>query len=276
MKITLNILAIISVFLVVESAFGQLNNGMPAQLDSVGVEEKLGESIPMDLIFANSSGDSVSIGDLIEEGKPILLNPLYYECPTLCGLVLDAVFNVVEKLKWNPGDDYTIISFSIDPDETTFHADSTKTIIMNDLNRPGADKGWHFLTGNEESVKALANSVGFNYSYDEQTDEYMHMASIMLISPEGVITRYLYGLNMREFDLRNALYEAADGEIGSTLEKALLYCYTYDPSSQSYVPVAINIMKLGGLATMLILGIFLTILWRRSSGTSQPQIEIQE
>lgn len=277
MKYTLNILLVISVFLSVDSAFGQLNNGKPAKIDDVGIEEKLGEKIPMDLTFANSYGDSVSIGDLIEEGKPVLLNPLYYECPTLCGLVLDAVFNVVEDLKWNPGDDYTIISFSIDPDETPFHADSTKNIIINDLNRPDAADGWHFLTGNNESIQSLTNAVGFNYSYDEQTDEYMHMAGIMLISPEGMITRYLYGLNMREFDLRNALYEAADGEIGSTLEQALLYCYTYDPSSQSYVPVAINIMKLGGLATMLILGIFLTILWRRNSGTSEPpKIEIQK
>lgn len=277
MKTTLNIFVIISVFLFVESAFGQLNNRKPAKLDEVGVEEKLGDTIPLDLTFANSNGDSVSIGDLIEEGKPVLLNPLYYECPTLCGLVLDAVFNVVDELKWNPGDDYTIISFSIDPDETTFHADSTKKIIMNDLNRPSAADGWYFLTGNEQSINALADAVGFNYSYDEETDEYMHMASIMLISPEGVITRYLYGLNMREFDLRNALFEAANGQIGSTLEKALLYCYTYDPSSQSYVPVAINIMKLGGLATMLILGIFLTILWRHNSGTSQPpKIEIPE
>lgn len=278
MKYTLNILlTVISVFLFVASASGQLNKEKPAMLDEVGVEEKLGESIPMDLTFANSDGDSVSIRDIMSEGKPVLLNPLYYECPTLCGLVLDAVFNVVEELQWNPGEDYTIISFSIDPDETTFHADSTKNSIMKELARPGAEDGWHFLTGSEESIQTLANSVGFNYSYDEQTDEFMHMASIMLISPEGVITRYLYGLSMREFDLRNALYEAADGEIGSTLEKAVLYCYTYDPSSQSYVPLAINIMKIGGLATMLILGIFLTILWSRYNGTSQPpKIEIQE
>jgi len=277
MKYTLNILVVISVFLLVDTAFGQLNNRKPAKIDGVGIEENLGDTIPTDLMFVNSEGETVSIGDLIEEGKPILLNPLYYECPTLCGLVLDAVFNVVDKLKWNPGDDYTIISFSVDPDETPYHADSTKSSIMNDLDRQGASDGWHFLTGDEESIQALTNAVGFNYRYDEETDEYMHMAGIMLISPEGVITRYLYGLNMREFDLRNALYEAADGEIGSTLEKALLYCYTYDPSSQSYVPVAVNIMKLGGLATMLILGIFLTILWRRNSGTSQPpKIEIQK
>jgi protein SCO1 len=277
MKITLNTLLVLSVFLFVGTAHAQLNSGIPAKIVDVGVEEKLGDTIPLDLRFANSEGDSVSIGELIEEGKPILLNPLYYECPTLCGLVLDAVYNVVEELKWNPGEDYTIISFSVDPDETPHHADSTKTRIMQELNRPGAERGWHFLTGKEANVKALAGSVGFNYRYDEETDEYMHMASIMLISPEGVVTRYIYGLNMREFDLRNALYEAADGQIGSTLEKVILYCYTYDPSSQSYVPVAVNIMKLGGLATMLFLGIFFTILWRRYSGTLEPpKIDIKE
>ncbi|MFO7847947.1 MAG: SCO family protein [Balneolaceae bacterium] len=274
---TLKIVVSLSVFLFVNTAYGQLNQQKPAQLDNVGVDEKLGESIPMDLRFVNSSGETVKLADLIEEDKPVLLNPLYYECPTLCGLVIDAVFNVVEDLKWNPGEDYTIISFSIDPDEDSSHAKRKKNEIMEDLGRDGAEQGWHFLTGSEESIRELTNAVGFRYQYDEETDEYMHMASIMLISPEGVITRYLYGLDMKEFDLRNALYEAAEGKIGSTIEKAVLYCYTYDPSSQSYVPVAMNIMKLGGLATMLILGIFLTILWRRNSGTTEPpKIEIQE
>lgn len=277
MKYALNIIITISVFLLAEPAEGQLNQQKPAVLDSVGVDENLGETIPADLSFVNSHGETVTIASLIEEGKPVLLNPLYYECPKLCGLVLDAVFNVVQDLQWNPGDDYTIISFSIDPDETPSHASNKKVEIMEDLDRPGAAEGWHFLTGSEESIRKLTEAVGFRYRYDEQTDEYMHMASIMLVSPDGVITRYLYGLNMKEFDLRNALYEAADGKIGSTLEKAVLYCYTYDPASQSYVPVAINIMKLGGLATMVILGIFLTILWRRNSGTSQPPIiESQE
>jgi len=277
MKKSLNILMMISVFIFVEHVNGQLNKEKPALLDSVGVDEKLGDTIPMNLTFADFKGDSVTIGELFDQDKPILLNPLYYECPTLCGLVLDAVFNVVRELQWNPGKDYTIISFSIDPDENPEVAANTRSEILKDLNRQGTEDGWYFLTGNEKNIRELANAVGFNFAYDESTDEYMHMASIMLISPEGVITRYLYGLNMREFDLKNALYEAADGQIGSTIEKALLYCYSYDPSSQSYVPVAINIMKLGGLATMLILGIFLTILWRRNRGTSQPpKIEFQE
>lgn len=277
MKNTLNVIITLSVFLIADLAYGQLNREKPAILDEVGVEEKLGDYIPMDLTFATSDGDSVTIAELMKDGKPVLLNPLYYECPTLCGLVLDAVFNVVHDLAWSPGNEYTIISYSIDPEENTGHAASKKAEIMDDLERRGADEGWHFLTGSEESIKTLSDAVGFKYKYDERTGEYIHLASIMLLSPEGKITRYLYGLSMREFDLRNALYEAADGKIGSVMERAIMYCFTYDPSSQSYVPVAMNIMKLGGLATMLILGIFLTILWRRNSGSSQPpKIEFQE
>lgn len=277
MKSTLNILIVISVFFIADLAYGQLNTEKPAILDEVGVEEKLGDNIPLELTFATSEGDSISIADLMKEGKPVLLNPLYYECPTLCGLVLDAVLNVVHELSWSPGNEYTIISYSIDPNEKAELAAKNKAEVMSDLERTGAENGWHFLTGNEKEIKALSEAVGFNYKYDENTGEYIHLASIMLISPEGTITRYLYGLNMQEFDLRNALYEAANGQIGSTLERAVLYCFEYDPSSQSYVPVAINIMKLGGLATMLILGIFLTILWRRNSGSSQPpKIEFQK
>jgi len=277
MKSTLNILLAISVFLIADLAHGQLNREKPAILDEVGVEEKLGDKIPLDLTFATSDGDSVTIADLMKDGKPVLLNPLYYDCPTLCGLVLDAVFNVVHELAWSPGNEYTIISYSIDPDETAELAAKNKAEVMSDLERTGADEGWYFLTGNEEAIQSLSEAVGFNYKYDENTGEYIHLASIMFISPEGIITRYLYGLNMREFDLRNALYEAAGGQIGSTIERAVLYCFAYDPASQSYVPVAVNIMKLGGLATMLILGIFLTILWRRNSGSSQsPKIEFQK
>lgn len=272
MKFPMSILMVIPVFFIADLAYGQLNREKPAILDEVGVNERLGETIPLDLKFATSEGDSVTLAELMDDGKPVLLNPLYYECPTLCGLVLDAVFNVVHDLAWSPGREYTIISYSIDPLETAEHASAKKAEIMKDLDRTGADEGWYFLTGSEESIHALSEAVGFKYKYDERTGEYIHLASIMLLSPEGKITRYLYGLNMREFDLRNALSEAAGGQIGSVVDRIILYCFTYDSASQSYVPLAINIMKIGGLATMLILGIFLTILWRRHSGTSKHQI----
>ena len=274
MKKSLIIGCLISVFFIFDTAIAQLNQGRPAALDGVGVDEKLGDQIPLDLMFANSEGDSVSIGELIESGKPVLLNPLYYDCPVLCSLVLDAVFKVVKQLAWSPGEDYTIISFSIDPEEGPELAASNKEQYIRDFNRPGAEDGWHFLTGKEESIKALTEAVGFNYIYDERTGEYIHLASIMMLSPEGIITRYLYGASFREFDLRNALHESADGTIGSTLDQVLFYCFTYDPSSQSYVPVAMNIMKLGGLATVVILGIFLGVYWKRERGKTQsPKIE---
>ncbi len=273
-KLTLILSVFLSVFLFFDSSFAQLNKGKPAQVEGLDIEEKLGETIPLDLQFVNSEGETVRIGELIEEGKPVLLNPLYYECPVLCSVVLDAVFEVADELKWTPGTDYTIISFSIDPEETPAIAAETKNEYLTDLNRPGAENGWHFLTGPEESIKKLTDAIGFRYKYDEDSDQYIHLASIMLLSPEGVITRYLYGASFREFDLRNALYEAADGKIGSAVDKVVLYCFTYDPSSQSYVPVAWNIMKLGGLATVIILGIFLGVFWRRERGSSQtPKIE---
>ncbi len=271
MRITLSIILLISVFSNFDIATAQLNQGKPAILEEIGVDEKLGKSIPMDLEFVNSEGQIIRLSDLIEEGKPVLLNPLYYECPTLCGLVLDAVYNVVNELAWSPGTDYTIISFSIDPNETPDIAANAKQSYLTRLGRIGSEKGWHFLTGDEESIKKLTDSIGFRYKYDEQTGEYLHLASIMMISPKGTITRYLYGASFSEFDLRNALYEAADGTIGSAMDKVVMYCFTYDPSSQSYVPVAMNIMKLGGLATVIILGIFLGVFWRRERFFSQSK-----
>lgn len=274
-KLTLSILTFFSVFFLFDPSHAQLNQGKPAILDEIGVDEKLGDSIPMDLTFVNSQGDSVRIGDLIEKGKPVLLNPLYYECPVLCSVVLDAVFDVVYELQWTPGSDYTIISFSIDPQETPEIAAESKQQYLSDLDRPGAEDGWHFLTGSQKSIDKLTEAIGFRYKYDEDKDQYIHMASIMLLSPEGSVVRYLYGAKFSEFNLRNALYEAADGKIGSAVDQVVLYCFTYDPDSKSYVPVALNIMKIGGLATVIILGIFLGVFWRRERNSSQPtKIEI--
>lgn len=274
-KLTLSILAFFSVFFLFDSSHAQLNQGKPAILEEIGIDENLGDTIPMDLRFVNSQGDSVRIGDLIEKGKPVLLNPLYYECPVLCSVVLDAVFEVVDELKWTPGTDYTIISFSIDPGETPAVAAESKQQYLSDLSRPGAENGWHFLTGSQESIDKLTKAIGFRYKYDEDKDQYIHMAGIMLLSPAGNIVRYLYGAKFSEFNLRNALYEAAGGTIGSTVDQVVLYCFTYDPDSKSYVPVALNIMKIGGLATVIILGIFLGVFWKRERNSSKPpKIEI--
>lgn len=266
---------LISLLLLPFSTFAQLNKQKPENLQDVGIEEHLGDTISKELTFANSQGDSVTIAELMADDKPVLLNPVYYKCPMLCSMVMDAVFAGVNDLKWTPGSEYTIITFSIDPEEDHKLAAATKDSLITKLGRSKADDGWYFLTGNEASIKKLTEAVGFKYKKVQQTGQYAHSASIMFLSPEGTITRYLYGIKFDEFNMRNALYEAADGEIGSTVDQVLLYCYQYDPDSQSYVPVAWKVMRIAGFATALVLGIFLSILWlkeRKSNNDNKDNV----
>jgi protein SCO1/2 len=261
----------LTVLLISPPAFSQVNRDQPDALEDLGIDEHLGDYIPLDAKFVTSEGDTIRIGDLLEEDKPVLLNPLYYECPMLCGLVLDGVFNVLEEVNWKPGKDFIVISFSIDPDEDTEVAARSKEKYLGDRDST-MNAGWYFLTGSKEEINKVTQATGFQYKEVEETGEYAHSAAIMLLSPDGKITRYLYGISYDEFNVRNALYEAADGKIGNTVDKLVMYCYQYDPDSGSYVPVAINIMKLGGLATLIILGIFLAVLWlreRRKKPTSK-------
>lgn len=261
---------ILSLFLQPFSATAQLNNQKPEALQDVGIEEHLGEKIPLDLKFANSKGDSVTLGTLMQGDKPVLLNPVYYKCPMLCSMVMDGVFNGIKDLKWTPGKQYNIITFSIDPDEDSKLAASTKDSLMTKLERTNAADGWHFLSGKEDAVKSLTESIGFNYTKVEN-GQFAHNAAIMFLSPDGTLTRYLYGIKFDEFSLRNALYEAADGKVGSTVDRVILSCYQYDPDSNSYTPVAWKIMRLGGFATALILGIFLGLLWLKEKNSKKDK-----
>lgn len=252
----------LAVLLISQPAQAQLNREEPDALQNLGIDEHLGDYVPLDARFANSNGDSVLLGDLLEDGKPVLLNPLYYDCPMLCGLVLDGVINVVDDLAWKPGKDFIVISFSIDPKEDVELAAKSKLNYLGQMDS-AAKAGWYFLTGKKHEIDKVVEAVGFQYKEIEDTGEFAHSAAIVLLSPDGKITRYLYGISYDEFNVRSALYESAEGKIGSTIDKVVMYCYQYDPDSGSYVPVAINIMKLGGLATLIILGIFLGTLWLR-------------
>ncbi|MFN1835322.1 SCO family protein [Balneola sp. MJW-20] len=274
-RFALSAIVTLAVLSVSGTADAQLNQQQPEALQGVGIEEKLGDTIPMDLQFATSEGDSVRIGDLFEEGKPVLLNPLYYECPMLCGLVIDGMVNVIDELAWKPGEELIVISFSIDPKENAEVAARAKEKYISKLGDTSKGKGWYYLTGKQAAIDSLVNAVGFQYNEIEDTGEYAHPAAIMFLSPEGLITRYLYGIKYDEFNVRNALSESVDGKIGSTVERLVMYCYQYDPDSDSYAPVAINIMKLGGLATLIFLGIFLGLLWlreKRNNSTNKTEV----
>lgn len=270
-NITRQILLVSCLILLPAISVAQLNNQKPDEVQNVDINEHLGDTIPLDLQFATSEGDSVTIRQLMKGDKPVILNPVYYNCPMLCSMITDAIYTGIRDIKWTPGNQFEIITFSFDPNEHTTLADSTKQVYVKRLGKDKVSKGWHFLTGKSEAIKKLTTAVGFQYEKVERNGQYAHSAAIIFLSPEGTITRYLYGIKFNEFQVRNALYDAANGKIGSTIDKIVMYCYQYDPSSQSYVPVAWRIMQLGGLATFLILGIFLGLLWLKEKGSKNDR-----
>ncbi|MAQ15362.1 MAG: hypothetical protein CMN30_11285 [Sandaracinus sp.] len=239
-------------------------------LDRVGVDEHLDEELPLDTEFTDSEGRTVRLGDLFDGERPVMLTFSYHSCPTLCSMVLDATVNAAKEQDWTIGDEFVAVNISIDPRDTPAKAAEKQREI---LEKYGRDVGgeWHFLVGDEEASAAVARAAGFRYFYDERVQQYAHPATLMLLTPQGKMARYLYGLRFEPNDVKFGLLEAADGKSISTTEQILLYCYTYDPNEQSYVPVAMNIMKLGGVLTVLILGAFLIILWRRERRRSQAE-----
>ena len=258
------------------------SNSEPVFIQDIGINEKLGTRIPAGLRFAKANGDSVQLEDLLSSGRPVVLNPLYYECPVLCGLVIDGLFDALQSLAWQPGKEFDIISVSIDPTETDTLAARVKQDYIesgswaaSNRNNPGSDlptttlaqvnEGWSFLTGKQAAIDSLISAVGFGVAPIPGTKDFAHSAAIILLSPDGTITRYLYGLQFNSFDLRTAILEASEGTIGNTVDKLIMYCYQYDPNSNSYAPVAKRIMSLGGLATLIFLGIFLGYYWLRES-----------
>ncbi len=238
-------------------------NTLPPELQGVGVSERLGEFLPLELSLIDEKGDTVSLGSYFELGKPVILVPVYYGCPMLCGLILNGVNDAVKELAWELGTDYIIVTYSINPRENAILAEAKKNRYIKE--NPGADiqNGWHFLTADSLTIAALSSAIGFSFKWSEESQEYLHTANIVFVSPKGRITRYLFGAQFANLDMRNALYDAAEGKLGSVIDKVIMYCYTYDPDSRSYVASAMNIMKLGGLLTLLVLGSLLGILWYR-------------
>ena len=260
------------VLLPYQNTEAQRNEAKPERLQEVGIEEQLGNTIPGDITFTNSKGKRISTGEIFSDDRPVIINPVYYECPMLCGMVLNGLLEGAQSLAWSPGKEYTILTFSIDPSEGTELAHSNKKNYIANLDKKGAEDGWYFLTGDSTNIKKLADAIGFTFEYDEEQDQYAHSAGIAFASPERKISRYLYGIEYNTLNMRNALYDSSDGKIGSALDKVVMYCYQYDPTSRSYTPVAMNIMKLGGLATFLFLTIFLGLFWLKERGKKSPKI----
>ena len=236
---------------------------LPDAYGEAGLDEQLGEAIPTDVGFYNEAGERVTLGSFFEDGRPVILNFVYHNCPMLCNLLLDGFTNALQEMDWTPGGEFEVVTVSFAADETPELAARAKARYLKVLGRPEAADGWHFLTGSEASIQELAQAVGFSFAWNEQLQQYAHPAALVFLSPEGKVTRYLYGLQYPPGDVRRALVEASDGTVGTTVDRLLLYCLQYDPNAGSYVLHAQNAMKLGGLLTVLVLGMGLFLLWRR-------------
>ena len=236
----------------------------PPELSGIDVEEHLGDYVPLDLTFTDASGSDVTLGDYFNKGKPVFLVLAYYECPMLCTLVLSAAANgAIQVTSLDPGTDYEMVTVSIDPDETAELAAQKQSRYIKSLGSKGSEGSWHFLVGNEENIRSIADVVGFKYYYVPERDEYAHPAVAFILAEDGKISRYLYGLDFKPRDLLLGLLEAAEGKIGSTIDKIILYCFHYDPNAKGYVLFAQNVMRTGGVLTLIALALFLSSLWTK-------------
>jgi protein SCO1/2 len=232
----------------------------PPILETVDVKEKLGANIDLNLEFIGENGYPVALKEFFHKGKPVLLDLVYYRCPQLCNLILNGQTSAMREIPWTPGDQYEVVTISIDPEETFDLARQKKMVQMGSLERPGAS--WHFLVDKDGNAKKLAEQIGFHYRYDTRQEQYAHPAAIFVLTPEGRMARYLYGVRFKPMDMRFALTEASVGRYTLTVEKILLFCYQYDPAKHAYVLFAANVMKLGGALTVLIIGWFLFRMFR--------------
>ncbi len=235
-------------------------NVRPPQLEGVGIDEHLGSSVDMNLMFTDESGYPVRLGKYFNQGRPVILDLVYYNCPMLCTLILNGQTEAMRNIPWTPGKEYDVVTISIDPRESFDVAQKKKSIYMGSFDRPAP--GWHFLTDRDGNVQRLAKQIGFNYRYDPRIEQYAHAAAIMVLTPQGRMARYLYGIRFSPRDLRFALAEASEGRSTMAVEKILLFCYHYDPKAGAYVWFALNVMRLGGALTVLIFAFFGWRMWR--------------
>jgi protein SCO1 len=236
---------------------------LPRRLIGIDVKEHLAAPVPMDLGFEDENGKPVTLKDYFDGSVPVILTMNYSNCPMLCSLQLNALVDGLKKVDWTIGKEYRIVTVSFDPNETAELAHRTKSRYLAQYGRPGSEGGWHFLHGSESNVQAMAKALGISYHYNEARKEYVHPATVVLSTPNGKIDRYLYGLDYPQKTLHLSLVESSEGKIGTTVDQLILFCFHYDANEGRYAPVARNIMRAGGGATVFLLAGFLTVLSKR-------------
>ena len=234
----------------------------PSLLKEVGVDQKLNQSIPLDLAFRDEHGKPVQLGEYFGK-KPVILSMVYYNCPMLCTQVLNGLESSLKLIPMDIGKQFDVVTVSIDPLERPVLAEAKQALYTGLYGRPGGAAGWHFLTGEEQQIRQLANATGFRYAYDPDSKQFAHASAIMLLTPEGKISRYFYGIQFPSRDLRLGLVEASAGKIGSPVDQVLLFCYHYDPSTGKYGLLISRLIQAAGAATVLAIGALVLVLYRK-------------
>jgi protein SCO1 len=235
---------------------------LPMMVQGVGIDQNLNAQLPLESKFKDENGQVVRLGQYFRD-KPVVLALVYYQCPGLCDLILNGLSHTMEQISLNVGSDYEVVTVSFNPKETWQLANAKKANYIEKYNRSGAKEGWHFLTGDEASIKSLADTVGFHYKYDPVNNQFAHASAIYVITPEGRIARYFYGIEYKPRDFRLGLVEASANKIGTPADQVLLFCYHYDPTTGKYGMAITQVTRALGTATVLLLGGFVFIMLRR-------------
>ncbi len=235
----------------------------PAEvIEQVAFEQKINQPLPLQLTFRDEAGRTVALGDYFGR-RPVVLALVYYECPMLCTYVLDGLVRTLRPLSFNPGQDFDVVVVSFNPKETPALAAAKKENYLKSYGRPGTTNGWHFLTGEAESIRRLTEAVGFRFLYDESTAQYAHASGVVVVTPQGKLFRYFYGIDYPSRDLRLALVEASSNKLGTVTDQLLLFCYHYDPTTGKYGLLITRVLQILCLSTVFFLGVFLVTMFRR-------------
>jgi protein SCO1/2 len=229
---------------------------------NVGFDQRLGEQLPLDLVFTDETGRSVRLQEYFGQ-KPVILSLAYYDCPMLCSLVLNGLVRTLRALSFSAGNEFTVLTVSFDPREKPSLAAEKKKTYLESYRRSGAENGWHFLTGEEDAIQKLTSAVGFRYTFDQQSNQFAHASGVLIVTPQGQISHYFYGIEYAPRDVRLGLVEASAGKIGSAVDQILLLCFHYDPAAGKFGLVILRVVQLTGFATMLALGSYILIMLRR-------------
>jgi protein SCO1/2 len=254
---------------IVLALLGAVQSAAPP-LEGVGIDQKIGSAVPLDLVFRDERGTPITLRQAAG-GRPILLSPVYYRCPQLCTMVLNGLLVALKDLPLDAGDGFQVVSISFDPREDAALAAAKKAAYLKRYERPRASQGWRFLTGEPRSVDALCAAVGFRFSYDRRTDRFAHPSALIVLTPDGRVSRYFFGVEYPSRDLRLALAEAAEGKTGSLVDPLLLFCYQYDPATGRYGLAVLRMLRVLGVATAAAVALGVFLLSRRHRRSASPR-----